>query len=73
MCVCMWRIFWSPVGFKKRRAMNVLQTADVIAAEDTRTTGSLLKLLGLKRTGRLTSHHDHNIRRRVPEIVDAAR
>lgn len=53
--------------------MSILKTADVIAAEDTRTTGSLLKLLGLDRTGRLTSHHEHNTRRRVPEIVSAAR
>ena len=53
--------------------MNILRTADIIAAEDTRTAGSLLKLLGVERTGRLVSHHDHNTRRRVPEIVDAAR
>ena len=53
--------------------MNILRTADVIAAEDTRTTGSLLKLLGVERKGRLVSHHDHNTKRRVPEIVDAAR
>ncbi|CAM9324547.1 unnamed protein product [Ectocarpus sp. 8 AP-2014] len=55
------------------RAMNILRTADVIAAEDTRTTGSLLKLLGVERKGRLVSHHDHNTKRRVPEIVEAAR
>eukprot|EP00904_Undaria_pinnatifida_P000225 jgi/Undpi1/10202/HiC_scaffold_28.g12655.m1 len=55
------------------RAINILRTADIIAAEDTRTAGSLLKLLGVERTGRLVSHHDHNTRRRVPEIVDAAR
>ncbi|CAM9668010.1 unnamed protein product [Ectocarpus sp. 6 AP-2014] len=54
-------------------AMNILRTADVIAAEDTRTTGSLLKLLGVERKGRLVSHHDHNTKRRVPEIVEAAR
>ncbi|CAM9990924.1 unnamed protein product [Scytosiphon promiscuus] len=55
------------------RAINILRTADVIAAEDTRTTGSLLKLLGVERKGKLVSHHDHNTRRRVPEIVEAAR
>ncbi|CAB1104795.1 unnamed protein product [Ectocarpus sp. CCAP 1310/34] len=55
------------------RAMNILRTAEVIAAEDTRTTGSLLKLLGVEREGRLVSHHDHNTKRRVPEIVQAAR
>lgn len=55
------------------RAMNILQSADVIAAEDTRTTGSLLKLLGVERTGKLLSHHEHNTRRRMPEIVTAAR
>ncbi|CAM9476396.1 unnamed protein product [Hapterophycus canaliculatus] len=55
------------------RAINILKTADVIAAEDTRTTGSLLKLLGVERKGKLVSHHGHNTRRRVPEIVEAAR
>ncbi|CAM9510479.1 unnamed protein product [Ascophyllum nodosum] len=55
------------------RAINILRTADVIAAEDTRTTGRLLKLLGLEKAGKLISHHEHNTRRRVPEIVDAAR
>ncbi|CAM9846639.1 unnamed protein product, partial [Choristocarpus tenellus] len=53
--------------------MNILRSADLVASEDTRTTGRLLQLLGVERTGRLVSHHEHNLRRRVPEIVQAAR
>lgn len=54
---------------------------DVIAAEDTRRTGLLLHLLGIetrtvieKRGGKggpsLLSHHEHNFKRKIPDILD---
>jgi 16S rRNA C1402 (ribose-2'-O) methylase RsmI len=55
------------------RAVDTLQEADVIAAEDCRKTGILLADLGVKRRGRLVSHHHHNWRKRVPELVEYAK
>jgi hypothetical protein len=55
------------------RACNILRTADILAAEDTRHTGSLLKLLGIERQGQLLSHHEHNASQRVPELISLAR
>ncbi|MBP6640846.1 MAG: 16S rRNA (cytidine(1402)-2'-O)-methyltransferase, partial [Bacteroidia bacterium] len=40
------------------RAKRLLQEADLVAAEDTRETGKLLKLLGIERP--LTALHQHN-------------
>jgi len=51
------------------RAMDILTGATVIAAEDTRRTGQLLKLLGLERAGRMVSYHEHNEARRSSELV----
>jgi 16S rRNA (cytidine1402-2'-O)-methyltransferase len=41
------------------RAKAILQQVDVIACEDTRTTGTLLSRLGLTHKS-LTAYHDHN-------------
>ncbi|NET11126.1 MAG: 16S rRNA (cytidine(1402)-2'-O)-methyltransferase [Symploca sp. SIO2B6] len=51
------------------RAIRVLQTVTLIAAEDTRHTGKLLKHFQI--TTPQISYHDHNRRRRIPEIVDS--
>ncbi len=51
----------TPIGNMKdisRRAIEVLQDVDLIAAEDTRRTGLLLKQIGVK--NRLVSYHEHN-------------
>ncbi|HOP07415.1 MAG TPA: 16S rRNA (cytidine(1402)-2'-O)-methyltransferase [candidate division Zixibacteria bacterium] len=40
------------------RAIKTLEAADLVACEDTRHSGQLLKLLGLKK--RLVSYHDFN-------------
>jgi len=40
------------------RARGILGSADLVACEDTRTTGALLFRLGIKRE--LTSYHEHN-------------
>ncbi len=50
------------------RALDVLATADVVAAEDTRTTGVLLRHYGL--AARTLSLHAHNEAGRAQVIVD---
>lgn len=43
------------------RALDVLGSADLLAAEDTRTTRRLLEIHGVRRGGRsLVAYHDHN-------------
>jgi 16S rRNA (cytidine1402-2'-O)-methyltransferase len=49
------------------RAREVLAGADVIAAEDTRHTGALLKALGIARP--LLSLHEHNESRRTAALL----
>jgi 16S rRNA (cytidine1402-2'-O)-methyltransferase len=49
------------------RARAALEGADLIAAEDTRHTGALLKAAGIARP--LLSLHQHNEARRVPEVL----
>lgn len=49
------------------RALRVLREADLIACEDTRTSGVLLDHYGI--TTPRTSYHDHNERRKAPELV----
>ena len=50
-----------------QRARTVLGEVDVVVAEDTRHTGRLLAHHGIR--ARLESLHDHNERRRAPEIL----
>ena len=42
------------------RAINVLQTVDIIACEDTRRGGNLLKSLDISHSARLFSYYDFN-------------
>ena len=49
------------------RAVRVLKEVDLIACEDTRTSGVLLAHFGID-TPR-TSYHDHNERRKAPQLV----
>jgi 16S rRNA (cytidine1402-2'-O)-methyltransferase len=51
------------------RAAAALASADRIACEDTRHTGRLLHHLGIRKP--LVSLHEHNERRRLPELVAA--
>ena len=46
------------LGDLSYRAVEVLKSADVILAEDTRRTGVLLKHFGVE--GRMISAHEHN-------------
>lgn len=50
------------------RAREALGSADIIAAEDTRHTGHLLAVLGIRKP--MLSLHDHNETARVPELLD---
>ena len=49
------------------RARETLAAADVIAAEDTRHTGAMLRQLGIDRP--LRSLHDHNEAQRLAELL----
>lgn len=62
-----------PIGNREditRRALQVLSEADCICCEDTRNTGMLLAHYGIRKP--LLSMHDHNERRRAPEIAARA-
>ncbi len=63
-----------PIGNRDditRRAIQVLQSVDVICCEDTRHTGMLLSHLEIK-DKRLLSLHEHNEAHRSPEIITRA-
>lgn len=53
------------------RALELLQTADLIACEDTRVSGKLLSAYGIK--SKLLSYNDHNAGERRHQIFDAIR
>jgi 16S rRNA (cytidine1402-2'-O)-methyltransferase len=53
------------------RALDVLKSVDLIAAEDTRHSGMLLKHFGIKKC--LISYHQHNEAARTAELVERLR
>jgi 16S rRNA (cytidine1402-2'-O)-methyltransferase len=59
------------LGDLSARAREILQTCSLIAAEDTRHTGNLLKHFGIQ-TPQL-SLHEHNERDRAPELMQRLR
>jgi len=54
-----------------RRAIEILEEVDIIACEDTRHSGRLLKALGINK--RLISYHELNERSRAQQLVDMIR
>jgi len=60
----------TPIGNREDitvRALNTLREVDLIAAEDTRKTGSFLSRHKIK--NHLISYHEHNENKRTPEII----
>lgn len=50
------------------RALDILKSADLVAAEDTRTTATLLAAHGIE--ARLTAYHEHNEKRAAEALVE---
>ena len=60
----------TPIGNREDitiRALNTLGEVDLIAAEDTRKTGSFLSHHNIN--NRLISYHEHNENKRTPQII----
>jgi len=60
----------TPIGNREDitvRALRVLNEVDLIAAEDTRTTGRLLNYYNIKKP--LTSYFEHNEQRKTPSLI----
>ncbi|MBX9246896.1 16S rRNA (cytidine(1402)-2'-O)-methyltransferase [Actinotalea ferrariae] len=55
------------------RLRRLLAEADVVAAEDTRRLAALAQRLGVRPTGRVVSHHEHNEASRAAELLDVVR
>lgn len=53
------------------RARQTLASADIVACEDTRVTGSLLHHLGI--AAKLLPYHEHNAERARPQILERLR
>jgi 16S rRNA (cytidine1402-2'-O)-methyltransferase len=50
------------------RALEVLKSVDLVAAEDTRHSGMLLKHFGIKKA--FISYHEHNEAMRTPQLIE---
>lgn len=59
------------LGDLSQRALLVLGSAAVLAAEDTRVSGKLLKMAG--GSARMVSLTEHNVDQRIPGLLSAAR
>jgi 16S rRNA (cytidine1402-2'-O)-methyltransferase len=55
------------LGDMTSRAVETLKIVDLIASEDTRNSGFLLKHFGISTSQ--TSYHEHNERQKAPELV----
>lgn len=62
----------TPIGNSEdasARLRRLLETADVVAAEDTRRLRALAARLGITVPGRVVSHHEHNEDERADELL----
>jgi 16S rRNA (cytidine1402-2'-O)-methyltransferase len=59
------------IGDASARLREVLASADVVAAEDTRRLARLARDLGITVSGRVVSYFEGNDERRTPELVEA--
>ncbi|WP_091225999.1 16S rRNA (cytidine(1402)-2'-O)-methyltransferase [Microbacterium sp. 3J1] len=60
------------LGDVSRRLVEVLENAEVVVAEDTRTTGRLLQALQIANRPRLIALHDHNEKQKAAELAALA-
>ena len=56
------------LGDISERAKQILQSVDLVACEDTRTSLNLFKLLGIK-VKATTAYHDHNASTAYPKLI----
>jgi 16S rRNA (cytidine1402-2'-O)-methyltransferase len=65
----------TPIGAARDitlRALDILGTAEVLAAEDTRSLQRLMEIHGIRRAGReLLAYHDHNAAAQRPRLLAA--
>tara|TARA_B100000686_G_scaffold351311_1_gene449723 strand:+ start:14618 stop:15478 length:861 start_codon:yes stop_codon:yes gene_type:complete len=65
-------IIATPIGNSQDitlRALNKLNTLDLITCEDTRITSKLCNIHKISVKGRLMSYHDHNAKKMIPIII----
>lgn len=60
------------LGDASRRLIDTLENAEVVAAEDTRTTQRLLQALQIANRPRLIALHDHNEKHKAAELAALA-
>ena len=60
-------------GDASARLVELLATADIVAAEDTRRLHRLVQSLGVTVAGRVISYHEHNEAARTAELLDQVR
>lgn len=60
-------------GDASARLMELLATADIVAAEDTRRLHRLVQSLGVTVAGRIISYHEHNEAAKTIELLDQVR
>lgn len=67
----------TPIGAARDitlRALDILNAADILAAEDTRTLRHLMDIHGIPLRGRrIVAYHDHNADRQRPALIAALR
>ena len=59
------------LGDLSPRAAKMLQSADILACEDTRITRKLLALTGLRTSAKFMPYHDHNGKVMRPKLLAA--
>ncbi|EPI53986.1 16S rRNA (cytidine(1402)-2'-O)-methyltransferase, partial [Gardnerella vaginalis] len=58
------------MGDASSRLINLLETADIVAAEDTRRLYDLANRLGVHVSGQVIAYHDHNEHNKADGLLD---
>ncbi|MDK1317367.1 MULTISPECIES: 16S rRNA (cytidine(1402)-2'-O)-methyltransferase [unclassified Arthrobacter] len=61
------------MGDATNRLIGLLESADIIAAEDTRRLHRLVSALGITTRGRIISYHEHNEATRTADLLEMVR